>query len=134
MIGNVDNFGHKDQKPGRALRRDDCWAATRQQTVAWRAATSLIWFRRDTGSASLRYFPLGSQAFLTPPSRRATRWMTWLSRWPEILLAVLVVAFELYRSGNAATPIVAHAIWTEWTSQRKLEMRYAISSSYITTD
>lgn len=51
--------------------------------------------------------------------------MNWLLRWPEIFLAVLVAAFEAYRSGNTATPIVAGA--TSWTSQRKLEMRYVMS-------
>lgn len=67
-----------------------------------------------------RYFPLGSQASLTPPSRRTTHWMSWLFRWPEIFLAVLVAALEAYRFGNTTTPMVSHAAWTP---QRKLEMR-----------
>lgn len=46
--------------------------------------------------------------------------MSWLLRWPEILLAVLVAALEAYRFGSTTTPMVTHAAWT---SQRKLEMR-----------
>jgi len=58
--------------------------------------------------------------------------MNWLLRWPEIFLAVLVAAFEAYRTGNTATPIVAGA--TSWTSQRKLDVRYVISLSYVITN
>ena len=53
--------------------------------------------------------------------RRTTHWMSWLSRWPEIFLAVLVAALEAYRFGNTTTPMVSHAAWTH---QRKLEMRW----------
>jgi hypothetical protein len=54
--------------------------------------------------------------------------MNWFLRWPEIFLAFLVAAFEAYQYGSTTTPIVAHATWT---SQRKLEMRYVIGSSYV---
>lgn len=55
--------------------------------------------------------------------------MSWLLRWPEIFLAVLVAAFEAYRSGNT---VVAPA--TSWTSQRKLDMRYVISLPHVITN
>jgi hypothetical protein len=67
-----------------------------------------------------QYSLLGSQASLTPPRRRTTHWMTWLLRWPEMFLAVLVAALEAYRFGSTTTPMVSHAAWTP---QRKLEMR-----------
>lgn len=64
--------------------------------------------------------PLDSQASLTPLRRRTTHWMSWLLRWPEIFLAVLVAALEAYRFGSTTTPMVSHAAWTP---ERKLEMR-----------
>jgi hypothetical protein len=110
-----------------AAWKDRSWLEGRSRRV--HAPVFLISSVSATCPPSSKHYSLGSPASLPPPCQRKAHRMTWLLRWPEIFLAVLVAAFEAYRFGSASTPSVVHATWTP---QRKLEMRCVIGAPYLT--
>lgn len=115
--GGTGREGWQETANGRGRRR----APSSRHTRLWRphlqlhpspaTSTSSIPPRR----IPLSFFPGGQFS-----------WMYWTCKWPQTLVAVLAITLEANNWGLSRTPAVVAA---KWDAQRKLHVRYAMSSS-----